>query len=42
MRAAAPTPPLDLKGFLDWEERQYHQGSGCFLCQVRDCLFAWQ
>jgi Uma2 family endonuclease len=22
MRAAAPTPPLDLEGFLDWEERQ--------------------
>jgi Uma2 family endonuclease len=22
MRAAAPTPPLDLDGFLDWEERQ--------------------
>ena len=22
MRATAPTPPLDLEGFLDWEERQ--------------------
>ena len=22
MRATAPTPPLDLAGFLDWEERQ--------------------
>jgi hypothetical protein len=25
MRAARPTPPLDLEGFLDWEERRHER-----------------